>query len=337
MVENNREKLTEIQLKTQTQKPKTRLEVLRSILKDLEKNISRLSESGAISALEIPILFDQADELINELRAKGTNISSELGQFKTLSAQLQRKKGDFIHKIGGPQKLVETRQVRKPTEEQWWWFIDILWAENKKQKTIRLLRSLLAAAILLSIGIFVYRRFFAPDPAVQASYGHQQDAENALIEGDLDIALEEVKNALKYTPEEADLYVLEGIIYESLGQEEDAEASYNFAKVFYANQENFYNRRAILYLMLGKPQRSLEDTGTALKINPESAIAYLYQGQSYEQLGEVNKAIQSYEKADNFAQQSDNIQLQAIIRINLSNAYQYISMPTFDVDESELP
>ena len=337
MAEKNWEKLTEIQLKTQTQKPKTRLEVSRSLLKDLEKRLSRISEISAISALEIPYLFDQANDLLGELRSKGTNISSEMGQFNTLAAQFQKKKADFIHTIGGPQKLVETRQERKPSTEHWGWFVDIGLAEDNKRKTIRLVRSLVAAILLLIIGIFVYRRFFAPDPLVQASYGHQTEAENALTEGDLETALDEVKNALMYTPEQPDLYVLEGIIYEALGQEKNAEASYSSAKGFYEQPEYFYNQRAILFLMLGEPQRAMEDTETALKINPESALAYLYQGQSYEKLGEINKAIQSYEKADDLAQQVDNVQLQAIIRINLSNAYQNISMPTFDSDESELP
>lgn len=337
MADRKTEKHTEVQLKTQTRKPQTRIEVLRAVLKVLEKHITRLSEIDSYAALEILHLLDQANELTDELQAKGINIFSEVGQFETLAAQFLRVKSIFIRKIGGPQKLADLRQKRQPSEERWWWFVDIKLAEENKLKTIRLLRVFGIAILLLLIAALIYNQFFAPDPAVKASYGHQQEAEIALMEGDLQIALQEVQNALSYTPEEPELYVLEGVIYEALGQEKEAETSFSLAQGLYEQPEDFYNQRAIQYLKLNAPQRALDDTEASLEINPESALAFLYQGQAYQKLGEVDLAIQSYKRADEFAQKSDNVQLQAIIRINLSNVYQAITMPTFDVDETEQP
>jgi len=337
MADRKTEKHTQVQLKTQTQKPQTRIEVLRAVLRDLEKHITRVSEISMPASLEMLHLLDQANDLIDELQARGINISSEVGQFETLAAQFLKIKTVFIRNIGGPQKLANLRQERLPSEERWWWYVDIRLEQENKLKIIRLLRIFGLTILLLLIAALIYNRFFAPDPAVKASYGHQQEAENALMEGDFQIALDEVQNALDYTPEEPELYVLEGVIHEALGQEKEAESSFNSAQRLYEQPENFYNQRAIQYLMLNAPQRALDDTETALEINPESALAYLYQGQAYEKLGEIDLAIQSYKRADEFAQKTDNVQLQAIIRINLSNIYQAITMPTFDVDETEQP
>lgn len=333
MAETKSEKLPEIQLRTQTQKPETRLEELRMILKDLEKHITRLSEISPEAALMIPQSFDKADDLLNDLQSRGTSLASEMGQIKTLSAQFSKVKAAFIHKIGGPEQLEKIRQIRQPSEDRWWWFIDKTLAEETKRRTIRALGILGLICVLFLIAALVYNRFFAPDPAFQASYGHQQQAENALIEGELESALEEVQNALTYTPEEPDLYVLKGVILEALGQEDASKASYDRALLRYELPEYFYNQRTLLYLMIGEPLLALEDTQTAIKINPDSAIPYLYQGQAYENLGDISNAIQSYEKADILAQLTDNTQLQAIIRINLSNVYQRISLPTLEVDE----
>jgi tetratricopeptide (TPR) repeat protein len=333
MAEIKQENITDIQLKTQTQKPQTRLEALRALLKDLENRIARLSELTRQAALEIPGLFDDVDDLIKELQERGSNLSSELGQLKTLSAQFTNVRVDFIRKIGGPQVLAEARRQVEPREDHWWWYADLSLAEENKRKTMRLLRIFGVAIVLLVVAGLVYNQFLAPDPAFRASYGHQQEAENALMEGNLQTAVAEVQNALTYTPEEASLYVLQGVIQEALGEAGEAETSYETARLLYERADTFYNQRTILYIMLGEPQRALEDTQSAIEINPKSAITYLHQGQAYENLGQIKNAIQSYEKADELAQQSNNVQLQAIIRINLSNAYQRISLPTFELEE----
>ena len=331
-MESKSEKTTEIQLKTQTQKPKTRLETLRIILKDLENHIARVTELNIDAAFEIPNLFDKAEDLISDLQTRGTNLSSELGQLKTLSAQFNKVRTDFIRKIGGPTEMAEARQERQPPDDHWWWFVDRSLAEDNKRRTQRILRILGLIVVLLVVTALVYNRFFAPDPVIRASYGHQQQAENALVEGHLQEALVEVQNALSFTPEDPDLYTLLGVVQEALEQQTNARDSFDIALAVYDQPEYFYNQRTILYLMLGEPQRALEDAQTAIEINPDSAISHLQQGQAYDALGDKKKAIQSYEMADEIAQSTGNAQLQAIIRINLANTYQQFSLPTMEVE-----
>jgi len=337
MTQAEAERITAAQLKAQSQKPQTKAESLRQVMKNLEMHVTKLSEIRPEKAHEILSLFDDADRILGELQARDMEMSSELGQLETLSAQFYKKRPAFIRKIGGPQELAKARQKRAPSSDLWWWYVDKSLAEESKQNTIRLLRNFGIGAAVLIIAIFVYNRFFAPDPAIQASYGHQQRAENAVMEGDLENALVEVQQALGYTPDDASLYVLQGVIQDNLDQSEEAGISYETAADLYEQEDYFYNQRSIIYLMLGNPEQALADSEAAIQINSESALSYLNMGQAYEALGDINNAIESYEKADEIAQRTGNAQLQAMIRVSMSNAYQHITMPTFDLPDEDGP
>jgi len=328
------EKITAPQLKTQTQKPHTRAEELRHHLKLLETRLVRLSEINREEALEILILFDQAEQIATELQERGMNTASELGQIETLTAQFYKKRAQFIRRIGGSQELAKAREVRQPSKDSWWWYADQTLAVESKQKMIRWLRNFAFITVILIILAMIYQRFFAPDPATQASYGHQTRGENALIQRDLETALVEVQNAIALTPDHPDLYVLQGVIQEGLGHPEEARSSFEIALQKFDPEEGFYNQRATLYLMMGDAERGLADSQAAIQINPDSTISYLTQGQAYEILGDFPKAIDSYEIADEIAQRIGNAQLQAIVRVTLSNAMQRIPIPTFETTDS---
>ena len=126
------------------------------------------------------------------------------------------------------------------------------------------------------------------------------------------------------------MYTLQGVILQVLGEPEKAQVSFETALGKYDSKDLFYNARAMVYLMMGDPQSALADAETAIEINPDSALSYLQIAQSYESQGEFLKAIGSYKEADEIARRTGNVQLQAIIRVNLSNAYQRIPLPTLD-------
>ena len=154
-----------------------------------------------------------------------------------------------------------------------------------------------------------------------------------MVELDLQTALVEVQSALTFTPEDADLYTMQGVILDAIGLQDEAINSFDTAKALFNQPDDFYSQRSFFYLMINEPQQALVDAQTAIKINPKSAISYLQQGQIYMALSDREKAIQSYEKADEIAQETGDIQLQAMIRINLANFYQQISLPTMNLEE----
>jgi tetratricopeptide (TPR) repeat protein len=326
----NQEKNPAGKLKAQTRKPQTKAEILRDSMKKLDTRIARLSEISPEASLEILSLFDHVNQVLDELGKKGMNLASELGQLETLTAKFYKKQALFVRRIGGTQQLVNARKIRQPTADLWWWFADENLAEDRKQMLFSTLRNFGIVVIVLIIAAVIYKNFFAPDPNIQASYGHLQGGEIALMEGKFEDALFEVQQALAYTPGDPDLYVLQGVIQEALVQPEEAKVSFDTAILKYTQDDHFYNQRTILYLMMDDPVRALADCETAIQINPDSAISYLNKGQAYEILGDIQKAIESYTLADEIAQRTGNAQLQAIIRVSLSNAYQKFTLPTLD-------
>ncbi len=334
---NQPDKSAETQLKTQTKIPPTKAAEFREVLKTLENRLARLSELSPDSALEILDLFDQVNDGMVELQGRGMNVASELGQFETLSAQLKKKRTVFLRRIGGPAILQEQRTTHQPGEDRWWWYVDHSLAQEGKEKAIRWLKTLGITAAVLLVAVLLYQQFLAPDPAVQASYGYSQNAQNAIIDGDYEIALQEVENAIANTPDYPELYVLRGVIQDNLEQPEAASKSFETARQIFAADDKFYNQRSLFYLMMGNAQNAIEDAQTALTVNPDSPYSYLYMAQAYELLGEVVKAIESYEQADDLAQESGDAQLQAIIRVSLSNAYQSIPFPTPEPVETATP
>ncbi|MCJ7701486.1 MAG: hypothetical protein MUO62_07885 [Anaerolineales bacterium] len=330
------EKRAAAQLKTQTQVPKTRASELRDILKSLETRLTKLNETTPESALEILTFFDQADQILDELQERGMTASSERGQIETISAQFRKKRELFIRRIGGPEALALARKEHQPQEDRWWWYVDKSLAVENKEKTLRLGRNFVILAVVLLIAGLLYNQFLAPDPAVQASYGHRQQAETSLMEGKFDEALKEVQDALELTPNYGDLYVLEGVILEALERPEEALESYAKAQENIESQDQFHTQRAIINLMMGNAEQALVDSEMAIQLNPDSALSYLTKAQAYEMMGDISKAIDSFEEADEVAQRIGNYQLQAIIRVGLANVYQRISIPTFDETNVDL-
>lgn len=228
------------------------------------------------------------------------------------------------------------RNLYQPPSDSWWWRADEILAAERKVKIWRGLRGAgIAAAVIVLLAV-IYQNFFAPDPALQASMIHQQQAENSLIEGDYENALREAGEALVQTPDESGLLILKGVIEESLDQPEAASASFDNAREMLIDNEDFYTYRSVLYLMTGQAESSLADSVAALKINPDSVISYLNMGQAYTLLEDYPAAIESYQLADETAIRTGNTQLQAVARINLAQVLQMSTLSEFPVDQGSV-
>ncbi len=323
--------IVEAQLKIK--RPRTPVDELREVLKTLETRTARLDDCSPDEALEMLSLFDLATAGLDRLQDLGMSPGSERSQFETITSQFRKKMALFVRRVGGARAMEDTRHLHQPPADHWWWRVDEILAAERKTKIRRGLRSAgIVAAVLVALAM-VYRNFFAPDPALQASMGHQQQAENLLIEEDYENALKEVGEALVYTPDEPGLHILKGVIEESLDQPEAAAASFDNARGGLDNHDDFFVHRAILYLMMGQAERALADSAAALKINPDSVISYLNMGQAYALLEDYPAAIESYQLADETATRTGNTQLQVVARINLAQVLQISTLPKLPVDQ----
>lgn len=329
-------KAAAVEAKLKIKRPRTPADELREVLKTLETRIARLDDCPPDEALEMLSLFDQAAAGLDRLQDLGMSPGSERSQFETITSQFRKKMALFVSRAGGARAMERVRHLHQPPADRWWWRADEILAAERKAKIRRGLRSAGIVAAVLVVLAMVYQNFFAPDPALQTSMRHQQQAENSLIEEDYENALQEVGEALVHTPDEPGLYILKGVIEESLDQPEAASASFDSAREILADNEYFYAHRSILYLMIGQAERALADSAAALKINPDSVISYLNMGQAYTLMEDYPAAIESYQLADETAIRTGNTQLQAVARINLAQVLQMGTLPELPVDQGSV-
>ena len=321
-MERNVQKEDLVRIKSGQIQPRTQISELRDLLKTLENRIARMKEIDSDEALEILPLLDQATNKLTALRDAGGAVSGEATQLESLLMQFHRKRSLFVSQAGGGAVLQNARQEYQPVEDHWWWFMDQTLANERKYSLLRWGSGLLILGVLLVVVIFVYQRFFAPDPAFQASYGLLHEAEGALMIGDYPIALDKVNQALTYSPDNADLYLMQGVIYQGLDDPKAAEASFVLARKGIDGEDAFLVERSRLYSMLNLFDLVIEDANMAIMINPDRASAYIFRGQAYEMLGDYSSAIADYEKASEVAEKIGNVQLQAVARMHLAQVLQ---------------
>jgi tetratricopeptide (TPR) repeat protein len=298
--------------------PRTQLGDLRDLLATIEKRVAKLKEIDPEEALEILWLFDQAQRRLTALASAGVNVGSEETHFESLLMQFRNHDSLFIRCVGGSAALRQARQDQQPDEDHWWWYVDEALASQRKSTLLRWAFGILVLVVVALGFRLIYQRFLAPDPAIQASYGLQQNAENALIAGDPQLALENVNKALIYTPDDADLYLLQGVIYQTLDNPDAAEKSFEAARQKYEGDEIFYAERAGLYAITGQADLALEDANAAIEINPDLAYAHIYRAQAYETMGNFSAALDDYELASEIAERTGDAEIQVFARMQMA-------------------
>jgi len=183
----------------------------------------------------------------------------------------------------------------QPDNGHWWWFLDRVVADKKREKNQRVLRWGLVIIGFLIIVYLVYQFFLAPDESQQARLQHENSAQEFVIAGNFPAALNEVEQALAYAPEDPYLLVLQGILQARLGQPDNAAASLMAAEKAFSNRETYLVTRGQGYLRVGEGELALADAQEVIAQNPQSGGGYLILGQAYEVLNNIPEAISVYE------------------------------------------
>ena len=298
-------------------KPLTRSDELREQINELEAMIGRMGYGLGQEALAIPALFDSISTSLASFQAAGQSMRAEETRLETVSARLRRKADVFLREIGGASVLREARQARQPDPENWWWFVDQLVANRRRDRVLRLLRLGAGAAVVLLLLFVLYQRFLAPDPATRERLIHQHNAENLALQQDIVGALSEVEQALAVAPDEPELVVLKGVLQRELGQDSASEETFAAAEAVFEGREDFLLARARASLLAGQPEAAVADAQEAVELNPQLAIGYVLMGRAHEQMAEHMEAIFAYEQAIDLAEEQGNYQLAGTTRISV--------------------
>jgi tetratricopeptide (TPR) repeat protein len=291
---------------------------LRQVITKIEISLGKLQISTPSELLNLPVLFDQAADLIETLEGSGANIASECARFDTVSAEYRNKSGFFLKTIGGKNELVKLRNDFSPGKEHWWWYIDEFTDEQFRLRQKKIVHTLLITIGILGVLSLIYILFLRPDKATRERFTMQNNAERALADGTPEKALAYLEQALVLNPEDEDLLILYGVAAYLSGDMNLAESSFNNAKQIIGNESVFLISRSQVYLTNGLPELAFQDAEKALEINPESAIAHYQKGLAANALGDVQTAFTELEQAATFANKEGKVELEGMARIQMA-------------------
>lgn len=303
---------------------------LDALLQQIDNKLGRLGISSQIDAYEIFMELDAVHSRIKQAESQGINIKAELAQFDGISALVRKEAVSLLALAGGEEGLRQKREQIHPSNEQWWWYLDEYLAEQRRSRIKRFARVAVISLVVLAMLIVVYRAFLAPDPQVIAELNAQQNAEAALAEKDLDLALAEVDKGLAEVPDSLDLKMLKAGILEAQGRNEEAGRLFESVRSSIGDDETFFLMKAQVYQVMGRATEVIQLLEKVLESYPDSAKAYLLIGQAYEDVGEPLKALDAYEKASAAGDKIDDSTTVAQARIKMGMLLQMLALPSLD-------
>ena len=300
---------------------------LRKLLSELEKEIGRLGFSKPEQALRIPPLFDQASALVETIKEKGLNVTGEESHLISNMNTFRSKAKQFIKAIGGTATLVNARAEVLPPETNWWWYIDHILAENRKQTLRRVLRG--AGILILLVAVFglVYNLFLTPDEETVTRYSHQTAAEDLVSNGDYKGALTEIDSGLQALPNDPQLLLYKGFLEEALGNQTAAQEAYTESIKGFPDEKTFLISRIQLYGLTDNAEIIMAHADELIEKYPETGYGYFYKAVALENMGELVEAAAFYDQASTVAIEANEIQLSAIARISLANLQMRVEVP----------
>ncbi len=299
-------------------------------LDELDSLIGRLDAKNKTAALRI---LESMDELHHQfgdqlkLDEEGNPQNSQLGY---LYQQIRKQASALINALGGSQFFQAKRLGQEIPKSTWWWYLDEYLEQKRRKSFLRMVKGFAIFAVVLVILIFAYQRWFAPPPEVRARLRFENQASMAIEDGRYTDALAAVEEALQIDPAQFSLWVQRGVLLNRLGEDAEAEQSFEKALALGIDQERYYIERIYNAAQMKMIEQTQQDIDQLLTINPQSAEGYLFQGQLLESQGDTYGAIQAYESASRFAEEQEKIELMTTIRMRLGMLIQSASLPTLE-------
>jgi tetratricopeptide (TPR) repeat protein len=173
------------------------------------------------------------------------------------------------------------------------------------------------AVLVLFVASLLYQRFLAPDPLTRQVIQLSQHAERALQEGDLEEALAEYNTLRELTPDDPEVYLRLGVVYEVMGREEEAAQAFARALDLQPSQQAFLVDRGMIYLEISQWESAQADAEAALDLNADAVMGYWILGGVYEAQGQIPEAVEALQQAADLAIAQGNDALYALIKFRL--------------------
>jgi tetratricopeptide (TPR) repeat protein len=118
-----------------------------------------------------------------------------------------------------------------------------------------------------------------------------------LSEGDCDVAIANINEAIKFDPRNAEAYAGRGAIYAKKGDYDRAFTDFNKAIEFDPRNPFTYVTRGQVYAEKRDYDRAITDFNKAIEFAPQDASPYLNRGAAYANKGRYDRAMADFNKA----------------------------------------
>ncbi|PKO12533.1 MAG: hypothetical protein CVU39_23435 [Chloroflexi bacterium HGW-Chloroflexi-10] len=302
-----------------------------TLLDELDALLGRLEGYNPELAKSILACFGDLTLAYQSMQLDSQESHSIQTQYEYMEKRIHGLSFQIVKAAGGPEKYKALRLEDKHSPaDAWWWNLDEL---NRQKNARSLKRSAIISGIVIgviSVLAIVYQVFLAPPPEVRARLQHENQASVYIETKDYAGALNEVEQALSYDPQNYSLLIQKGVLELVLGDKESANSSFDTATSVDPDKERYYLERAYNEVILGMNEEMMADAQALLAINPQSPEAYMLIGQSYEQQGDINAALEEYGKASELAEEQQKTELIATVRMRMAMLMQMAEMPTME-------
>lgn len=314
-------------VKTLLQVKMTPADDLRSVLADCERALGKLRGSGE-AALSILHGLDRMAELLPKLETSGPDLRPERTRLTTLETRLRRKAGELLRELRASGGLGAARRAVQPDRARWWWYLDEEVRAARRRGVRRLLLSLVAVAAVLTVGVVLYRRFLAPDPVTVRVRELQFEGEQLADEGDYASAVARFEEAQALRPNDGEMHIWRGALYEITGQAEKAATLFEAARPLFDGSTDFHIARGQIYLRLQQVEKAHAEAQTILEEDPGSPEGHFLLGAALEFQGELGEAAAAYDQASRLAEERGAMELTALARVRMAFVLQRGVFPT---------
>jgi tetratricopeptide (TPR) repeat protein len=268
--------------------------------------------------------LDQIERLFTELAADKGDLRSEEVRWESLLNRIHSKPGPLVSAAAKAGGLAQLR-VRHASATGFWWQLDQEVAQRRMQALKRAGITIGTIVAVVAFVLWAVNHFFPPDPTAVLITSATGDAQQLMMDQKWPEALQAIQKALKTLPNEPELLIWEGVLYEQLGQAAPAKASLNHA------QHQLQAQPLLYWLQLGNTRLQVGNLAGAdqaaqqgLSLAPDDPQANFLIGNIAEAQGDTIKAVEVFSRTFALAEKS-NPQLAVIARVRMGNLLQRVN------------
>jgi tetratricopeptide (TPR) repeat protein len=299
-----------------------------------EQLVARLQHDARVE--DIIALFYCLDDLADACRGfgdAGVDLGPELTRIETVHNILRNRGSSVVRSLSRHRRLETLRAEADLPTDHWWWYLDRHVAEQRTRRKRRLLRRFAMGAALLALLVAAYMLFPRPDEVTRIRLDYTSRADTSVEAGDYADALACYQQALELAPDDPEINLMVGVMFEALDRPQDAETQYAEAARLYGATADLSSARSQKYTLLGWYDQAEADAQAAIALDDQLAMGYLALGSAYEAQGRDYEAMGALERAAELATIQEQDDLYVIVKMRLGMLMQKAAVPEIEVIE----